>query len=168
MESTDIALLILRGWLGIVIMAHGINHGRSLDGTTSWFASLGWQRARLQAMLSAVAEIAIGVALIIGLLTSIAAAGLVATMFVAYLSNHRPNGFFIFRPGEGWEYVATIAFASIALATLGAGDLSLDGVIGLDSLTGWTGLIIGASGFVIGWLQVEMFWRKPDAASVDS
>ena len=112
MESTDIALLILRGWLGIVIMAHGINHGRSLDGTTSWFASLGWQRARLQAMLSAVAEIAIGVALIVGLLTSIAAAGLVATMFVAYLSNHRPNGFFIFRPGEGWEYVATIAFAS--------------------------------------------------------
>lgn len=161
MESTDLALLIVRVWLGIVIMAHGINHGRTLDGTTKWFAGMGWRRARLQAILSSVAEIAIGIGLIVGLLTPIAAAGLVATMFVAYLSNHRPNGFFIFRPGEGWEYVATLAFTSLGLAMLGAGEISLDHAFGITALDGWTGLLIGLAGFVVGALQVALFWRKP-------
>ena len=161
MESWDLALLIIRVWLGIVIIAHGVNHGRTLDGTTNWFASMGWQRARTQAILSSVAEIAVGIGLIIGLLTPLAAGGLVATMFVAYLTNHRPNGFFIFRPGEGWEYVATIAFISLALATLGAGEVSLDAVFGLEGLAGWTGLAIGLGGFVVGGLQVAAFWR-PD------
>ena len=163
MEPTDLALLILRLWLGIVIIAHGLNHGRSLDGTTSWFASLGWQRARMQAILSAVVEIAIGVGLIVGLLTTFAAAGLIATMFVAYLSNHRPNGFFIFRKGEGYEYVATIAFASLALAMLGAGDVSVDAAFGIDGLAGWTGLAIGVGGFIVGALQVAAFWRPSRA-----
>ena len=165
MESWDLALLIIRVWLGIVIIAHGVNHGRTLDGTTNWFASMGWRRARVQAILSAVAEIAIGIGLILGLLTSLAAGGLVATMFVAYLTNHRPNGFFIFRPGEGWEYVATLAFVSLALATLGPGETSLDAALDLDeTLAGWTGLIIGLTGFALGALQVAMFWRKPEEA----
>ena len=166
MESPDFAQLMLRIWLGIVIIAHGVNHGRTLGGTTNWFQSLGWQRARMQATLSSVAEIGIGLALIAGFLTPIAAAGLVATMFVAYLTVHRPNGFFIFRPGEGYEYVATIAVAALTLAVIGAGNVSLDNAMGIDNLTGWPGLAIGLGGLVVGALQVAMFWRptKVDAA----
>ena len=159
LEPTDLALMFLRVWLGIVIIAHGANHGRSLDGTSGWFEKLGWQRPRLQAMLSSVAEIAIGVGLITGLLTSVAAAGLIAVMWVAYISNHRPNGFFIFRKGEGYEYVATIAFASLALAMLGPGAVSLDHALGITELNGWTGLAIGSGGIAIGGLQLAAFWR---------
>ena len=165
MEATDLALLILRVWLGIVIIAHGVNHGRSIEGTTNWFAKLGWKKARLQAILSSGAEVAIGVGLIVGLLTPLAAAGLIATMFVAFISNHRPNGFFIFRPGEGYEYVATIAFASLALAMMGAGDISLDNAFGIDTLDGWTGLIIGLGGFAAGALQLATFWRPEEVPS---
>jgi putative oxidoreductase len=161
MEPTDVALALLRGWLGVVIMAHGINHARSLDGTTKWFESIGWRKARLQATMSAIGEIAIGIALITGLLTTAAAAGLVAAMFVAYLSVHRTNGFFIFRPGEGYEYVATIAFAALTLAVTGAGSLSLDHALGIDALSGWNGLVIGLSGFVAGGALVAAFWRRP-------
>ena len=159
LEPTDLALLILRAWLGIVIIAHGANHGRSLDATSSWFEKLGWRRPRLQAMLSSVAEIAIGVGLIAGLLTSVAAAGLIAIMWVAYISNHRPNGFFIFRKGEGYEYVATIAFASLTLAMLGPGAASLDHALGITESNGWTGLAIGLGGIAVGGLQLAAFWK---------
>lgn len=162
MEPTDLALLLLRLWLGVVIIAHGVNHGRGLDGTAEWFAGMGWQNPRRQALLSAVGEIAIGAGLVVGLLTSVAAGGLIAVMFVAYLTVHRKNGFFIFRPGEGYEYVATIAVVGLSLAILGAGDASLDGLLEIDGLNGWTGLVIGLGGLVVARLQVAMFWRPTD------
>ena len=78
MEQMDAALLILRVWAGFVLIAHGINHGRTLDGTASWFESKGFRKARLNAFLSFANEIAIGIGLILGLLTSVAAAALAA------------------------------------------------------------------------------------------
>ena len=47
-------------------------------------------------------------------------------MAVAWVINHRGNGFFIFRPGEGWEYVMTLGIVGIALGALGPGEWSLD------------------------------------------
>lgn len=109
MESFDVALLIFRLWLGSVMLAHGINHARNLDGTASWFAAKGFRLADLNARGSAFGEIAIGLALIAGLLTTPAAAGLTATMTVAFGSIHRFAGFFVFeRPDEGWEYVRRV------------------------------------------------------------
>ena len=35
-------------------------------------------------------------------------------MTVAWIINHRKNGFFIFRPGEGYEYVMTLTAVGIA------------------------------------------------------
>ena len=86
MDNIDIALLILRVWVGIVIIAHGVNHGRSLQGTAAWFEKVGFRAPRLNAFLSAATEIAVGFALIAGVVTPVAAAGLAATMFVAFWS----------------------------------------------------------------------------------
>jgi len=36
-------------------------------------------------------------------------------MVVAWIINHRGHGFFIFRPGEGWEYVMTLTLVALAL-----------------------------------------------------
>jgi putative oxidoreductase len=163
MNATDVALLVLRLWLGTVMLAHGINHARSLDGTIRWFASKGFRSARLNAMLSAGSELAIGLGLVSGLLTTFAAAGLIATMTVAFGSIHRFAGFFVFhRPDEGYEYVVTLSAAALALATFGPGSVSLDAVFN-TAISGWTGLFIGLAGFVVGAAQLAGFWRRVSA-----
>ena len=115
----DAMLLVLRVWLGIVMLAHGRHHARSPAGTAKWFASKGFRQAELNARLSAFGELAIGAALVAGLLTSPAAAGLVATMVVAFWSIHRFAGFYVFkRPDEGWEYVATLCVVATFVAVV--------------------------------------------------
>lgn len=163
MDQFDVALLILRIWAGFVIIAHGVNHGRSLDGTANWFASKGFRSPRLNAMLSSGNEIAIGIGLLAGFLTSVAAAGLAATMFVAFWSIHRFAGFFNFRrPDEGYEYVATLAVVSLAIAVAGPGSASVDSALGIaDNLDGWTGAVIIAAGLLVAAGQLATFWRKP-------
>lgn len=146
------------------MLAHGWHHARSLDGTASWFAKKGFRKSELNARASAVGEIAIGATLVVGFVTSVAAAGLIATMTVAFWSIHRFAGFFVFkRPDEGWEYVATLVLAAMVLAILGPGPWSVDAVIGIDSdLSGWTGVLIALAGFAAGAVQLAVFWRKPD------
>ncbi len=163
MESLDLAILIIRLWLGAVMIAHGVNHARSLPGTTSWFASKGFRHARLNAQASAFGEIAVGLGLVLGAATSIAAAGLVATMTVAYGAIHRFAGFFVFhRPDEGWEYVATLGVAAVTVAAAGPGQVSVDAVLGWDdALAGWIGLAISLAGILAGTAQLAVFWRRP-------
>jgi len=163
MDQVDIALFVLRVWAGIVMIAHGINHGRSLEGTAGWFAKVGFRQARMNAFLSAGMEVAIGLGLIVGLLTSLAAAGLAATMFVAFWAIHRFVGFFVFhRPDEGYEYVFTLMAISLALAIAGPGAISIDATLGIDAtLSGWVGAGIFALGLLAAAGQIAMFWRKP-------
>lgn len=163
MTKTDFALLVLRLWTGAVMVAHGINHGRNLEGTASWFSSKGFRAPRLNAFLSSANEIAIGVALIVGLLTSVAAAGLAATMFVAFWSIHRFAGFFVFhRPDEGYEYVATLTVIALALAVAGPGSISIDASLGIaGTLDGWLGAAILAVGILAAVGQLATLWRKP-------
>jgi len=163
MEYIDIALLIMRLWAGFVIIAHGINHGRSLKGTAAWFAKVGFKAPQLNAFISSAMEITVGLALIFGLLTSVAAAGLAATMFVAFWSIHRFAGFFVFhRPDEGYEYVATLAVIALALAIIGPGSASVDAALGLDeTLSGAVGAGIFGLGILAAGGQLATFWRKP-------
>lgn len=164
MIEVDIALLILRLWLALVITLHGINHWRSLDGTANWFESKGFKSARTNAKLSAYAEVLIGLGLAIGLLTSLAVIGLVAIMFVAFWSIHRFAGFFNFhRPDEGYEYVATVVVAGLVLMVVGPGRFSLDHVIGLaDDLDGWIGFAAVGLGLLAGYAQTLIFWERPE------
>jgi len=166
MTGIDVALLLLRLWAGIVIIAHGVNHGRTQEGTAKWFASKGFRSAKLNARISALNEIAIGLALIAGLLTSVAAAALVATMFVAFWSIHRYAGFFNFhRPDEGWEYVATLSAIGIALAIAGPGRYSVDEALGIaGNLDEWVGLAIIGGGLLVAAGQLATFWRKPSGS----
>lgn len=163
MEPFDLAALLLRLWLGVVMLVHGANHARSIDGTASWFASKGFRQERLNALASAFLEIAVGIALVIGLVTSPAAAALAAIMVIAFGAIHRFAGFFVFaRPDEGYEYVATLVVAALTLGVVGPGAVSVDSAIGLaDILDGWTGLVIVAGGLVAGVLQLALFWRRP-------
>lgn len=163
MEPVDLIVLVVRIWVGIVFIAHGFNHARSLEGTARWFEKVGFSSPRLNARLSAYNEIAIGLALLVGLLTPIAAAGAAATMFVAFWSIHRFAGFFVFhRPDEGWEYVASVSVLSLAIAVLGPGSLSVDALWGIEeAMDGWVGAVIVGGGILVAAGQLAVFWRKP-------
>ncbi len=162
MTDLDLASAILRLSIGATMLAHGLNHafgGGKLAGTASWFESIGIRPGRLHALAATVTEVAAGLLLLLGLFTALAAAATVGTMIVAFVANHRTNGFFIFRPGEGYEYVLMIAATACAVAALGAGRVSLDEAIGLQ-LAGWAGLLIAAGGGLLGAAGVlSTSWR---------
>jgi putative oxidoreductase len=160
----DVAALVLRVALGVVMLAHGWNHvfrGGKLPGVARWFGSLGFRAPKLQAAVASYTELAAGVLLILGLLTPLGAAAVVGTMLVAFIANHRKNGFFIFRPGEGYEYVLTLILVAIALACIGGGRVSVDHLLGIDEkLDGVVGLLIAAGlGGGLGATVLAVFWR---------
>jgi putative oxidoreductase len=163
-DAVDLALLVFRCGIGAVMLAHGINHvigGGKISGTAGWFGSMGMRRPLLQAWLASLTEVGAGALLVAGLLTPFAGAGVVGVMTVAWAINHRGNGFFIFRPGEGWEYVMTLALCGVLLGAVGPGEWSLDDALGiLDDLTGWAGLLIAAAAGGGGAaLLLTVFWR---------
>jgi putative oxidoreductase len=160
MESFDWAMLVLRVGAGLVILAHGVNHARGRQRTTTWFESIGFRRAEVQWFASTVSELAIGSLLVVGLLTGPAAAGLIAVMFVAFWSVHRNNGFFIFRPGEGWEYVATLALIGATIAIAGPGSASVDNALSIDTtFDGWVGAALVGGAMAAAAVQLALFFR---------
>ncbi len=163
MHPVDLALLVLRLAVGVVMLAHGWNHifgGGKIAGTARWFESLGMKPGWLHAWTASVTELAAGVLLLLGLLTPLAGAMVVGVLTVAWITNHRKNGFFIFRPGEGYEYVMTLVAAGLLLCGTGGGRISLDRALGVFDPPGWTAaLVFAAMGLAgaIGLLVV--FWR---------
>jgi putative oxidoreductase len=168
MNSVNIAAFVLRLAVGGTMIAHGWNHafgGGKLPGTARWFESIGIRPGRLHALAATVAELGAGALLVLGLLTPLAAAGVVGTMVVALVANHARNGFFIFRPGEGFEYVLMITLVSCALGALGAGGWSLDHAAGFG-VSGWAGLAIAAlAGAGGAALLLVTSWRPGPARS---
>lgn len=161
MDEVNLALTILRVWVGIVMLAHGVKHLRGREKTTKWLADIGYRQPGLQWMAMSATEIGAGVLLILGLLTTPALAGTAAIMVVAFLTVHRRQGFWVTaRPDEGWEYVATILAAALALGLLGPGGWSIDEAIGLaDDLDGYVGLALVLAGAVSGVGQVVTFFK---------
>ena len=169
-DGVNAGLLILRVMVGIVMIAHGYNHifrGGRIKGTAGWFESLGMKPGVLHAWLASLTELGAGLLLIAGLLTPLAAAGVVGVMLVALITNHLKNGFFIFRPGEGYEYVLTLTMVGLAIGAIGAGEWSVDHAIDLGWI-GWTGLLVAAiAGGGGAAVLLALFWRpaKPDPAA---
>jgi len=169
-HAADLSLLIFRIALGVVFLAHGYNHifgGGKIAGTARWFASLGMRPGQLHAWTASLTELGAGVLLVLGLLTPLACAGVIGTMVVAWITNQRRNGFFIFRPGECYEYVMTLTFAAVGLAGVGSGRWSVDHGLGWFDPPGWTGFLIAViAGFGGGIGLLVTFWR-PVRPSVD-
>ena len=68
MTAFDVAMLILRVGIGLVILAHGVNHARGRDRTTKWFGSIGFRSPGMQWFFSTATEIGVGVLLVVGAL----------------------------------------------------------------------------------------------------
>jgi len=167
-SALDVGVLVLRVVLGLTMAAHGYNKffgAGGLAGTAGWFDSIGMNPGMFHARIAASTEVAAGLGLAVGLLTPVPAAGFVALMLVAAWTVHRSNGFFIVK--EGWEYNLLLAVAAVAVATIGAGRLSLDyaifsGTGFYDLLHGWWALIIATTlGLAGGIGQLIIFYRPP-------
>lgn len=160
-----VARTLLRTAVGGTMVAHGVRHAQSLEGTAGFFGSLGFERPELQARLSAVGEVGGGAAMLLGAGTTAGASSVVGTMAVAGHVVHKPNGFFITE--QGWEYVGMIGAASIALAALGPGRFSIDRALGLDRhLSGPVrALIAAALGAGSAAAHLRAFWERPEPSS---
>jgi putative oxidoreductase len=144
-SAINLGLLLLRLAVGVVFIAHGWNHifgGGKIAGTARWFHGLGMRPGILHAWTASATELGAGALLVLGLLTPLAGAGVVGVMLVAWITNHMKNGFFIFRPGEGYEYVMTLTFCGLALSATGGGEWSVDHAIGIFDPPGWIAVLV--------------------------
>jgi putative oxidoreductase len=163
MEPVDVALLVVRVAVGVVMLAHGWNHifgGGKIAGTGRWFESLGMRPGWLHAWTASLTELGAGVMLLLGFLTPLAGAAVVGVLGVAWVTNHARNGFFIFRPGEGYEYVMTLTAVGLMLCGTGGGEISLDHALGVLDPPGWTAALLSAGAGVLGAAGLlAVFWR---------
>jgi putative oxidoreductase len=144
-DRFDVGVLVLRVIFGLFLAYHGLNKVKSgIEGTTGWFRSIGFKWPGVQARLAAATEMGAGVLLAVGLLTPLAASGMIAVMLVAIVVAHWKVGFFIFKPNQGWEYCASIAITAWVIATVGPGRFSLDHAFDIE-WSGWWGSAVAAA-----------------------
>jgi putative oxidoreductase len=133
--NDDTSALILRIFLGVVFLPHGLQKvfgmfgGHGFTGTMGFFTgTLGIPA--LFAFLAIAAEFLGSLGLITGLFTRIAALGIGVMISVAALMLHVQNGFFMNwfgnQKGEGFEYHVLAAAIAAALVIKGGGKWSLD------------------------------------------
>lgn len=125
----DVALLIGRVALGVVLVAHGwqkfFTYG--IAGTTASFEQMGIPLAGAAAIFAAVVELIGGILLIVGLAVPLVGLLVAINMIGALLFVHAPNGVFV---GDGgYELVLVIGALGVVFAGLGAGGYALDRLI---------------------------------------
>lgn len=141
-DSIDIALLGVRVVVGALVIGHGIGNlfgwigGFGLEGTGEIFERLGFRPGRFYAGVAGATELGAGALLVVGLITPLAAAGLIGLMVTTICTAHRGKGPWYFN--GGWEYNLTLLTVGAALAFAGPGAVSVDEALGLDLGTiGW-------------------------------
>ncbi len=148
-----IGRLLLRVSVGGVFIGHGTQKlfgwfgGHGLEATSQSFEQLGMRPGRRNAIAAGAAEAGGGGALALGFATPLAAAILTATMLTAIQRVHLKNGPWL--TNGGYEYNIVLIAATLALAEVGPGELSLDAALEQErSGPGWVlaALTLGSAG----------------------
>ena len=133
--DNDVSTFLLRVLLGVVFFPHGAQKvlgwfgGYGFSGTMGFFTGMLHVPA-LFAFLAVAAEFAGAIALILGLLTRVAALGIAANMLVAVAMVHWQYGLFMNwagnQKGEGFEFHLLAIGVAIVLIIRGGGKWAAD------------------------------------------
>jgi putative oxidoreductase len=142
--TQDLGLMLLRVGLGALLIAHGLQKafgwwgGQGLGGFEDSLADLGYQHANILTYVAAGAQIGIGVLLVLGLFTPLAAAAALAYLINALLASvaAQPDAqpglsYFAFFLPDGHEYQITLIVVAAAIILTGPGRY------GFDAGRGW-------------------------------
>lgn len=116
--STDIALFLARIGLAAVFIVHGWGKFVDMEGTMSYFITLGLPGSL--AYLVASLELLGGIAMLLGIGTTAAGVGLAIVMIGAIIKAKWSQGFF-----GGWEFDLVLLLSALAIAASGAGSISI-------------------------------------------
>ena len=167
MSDTDLAMLILRVVVGGVVAMHGfmklgwVGKGGSPAATAGFFENyLGFKPGMFWTWVAIFAEGVGGTLLALGLFGPFPAVAVAADMIVVSITAHLPKGFWA--TNGGWEFPVPLVAGALAVALIGNGRYSLDGLLGLsypDTLVGlWW--IVMALGVVLALILHAMFRQK--------
>ena len=131
--GTDIGLLLLRLGVGGVVFAHGAQKvfglwgGTGIAGFANNLEGRGYQQATTLSWVTGVTELIAGAFLVLGLLTPLAAAAVLAIMINAVLLK-LGNGFFVSGPkgSDALELSALLGLSAACLVLTGPGRIALD------------------------------------------
>src|SRR5882757_10142853 len=122
-QFTDVALLLLRAMVGFVFITSGWKHLKDPEARSK---DIGMSKG-FTIFLGA-AEVALSLGVIFGVLTQLAAAGLILIMLGAIQKK-----IFVWRTGfwgksgtNGWSYDTMLAVMNLVIVTTGGGNLSLE------------------------------------------
>lgn len=133
--TLDLGLLVLRLAVGGILIVHGLQKlvglwgGPGLDGFEETLREAGYQQPNILAIVAAAGELAAGAFLVLGLLTPLAAAAIVAIMINAVLFKHElePGLQFFASEQTGFEFEALLVAAAVSLTLTGPGRIAVDG-----------------------------------------
>jgi putative oxidoreductase len=128
LESTDLATLVLRLFIGILFVIHGWPKMKNPKQAAGWVKSTGWAWAAGFAYAFTALEFFGGLALIVGFLTRIAAILFVLEMLATTIFARMKLGKKLM---GGWETDLLFLVGALALVFLGAGAWSVDALVGL-------------------------------------
>ena len=135
MDTTDLAVLILRLVVGLTFCAHGAQKafgwwgGSGMAGWQGVMERLGFRPTWLFALVSMATELVGGLLLAAGLLTPLAVAALLGQSVVIILKSHLPRGFW--NRDNGFEFPLALGASLAAIGLTGPGGISLDAALGI-------------------------------------
>ena len=134
----NIALLILRGVVGLIFVAHGSQKllgwfgGPGLNTWAGVMNRMGLKPPELWAWISGLSEFAGGLLFGLGFYTPMAAAAMISAMIMAMIKVHWSNGFF--NVNRGVEFNLTLVAVLVAVGLAGPGAYAL----GPQTPFGWS------------------------------
>jgi putative oxidoreductase len=164
----DIALLVLRVVVGLLLIGHGTQKlfgwfgGYGLAGFGGSLGKMGFRPAGLWALSGGLAETGGGLLLALGLLNPLGSLGIVASMLVATFSVHWGKGLFATTGGPELPIINIAVAAAVAIA--GPGRYALDSWLGISLPEPVTGLVFAV--LTLLGVGVALLTRRSEPAKV--
>jgi putative oxidoreductase len=128
-NALNLALLILRVALGVIMALHGAQKvfgvlgGSGIEPFSEMIKGLGFAPPVVWAWVVALSEFIFGIFLVLGIVPRISASVIAVIMAVAIIKVHGPNGFFMSK--NGYEYQLLLMASCICLILNGSGKMSI-------------------------------------------